>query len=946
MAQYQGSARSSGFDAINVPDNAQRVRDAGQKRIDELRRTYNQTIQNQKGAADELQQSHNEFLTAQGRNDKLQATYEKTYEAALRERFQQKIDKGQKQAELERDRYERLSTFSKEAGKLGKEMYDEYKSHRQRMGMALIYNTGLTAEELQTLRRGEDGLASEHAATNAIIARLKKRNASASEIKQIQELDGWILLGAQKELARKAGHAYRIHLNSSEVKAKEHDLGDGRKMSLQKAFESGDINDYTAVRGIISSNFLSRYEGYDLAFMEEYVFPDMRQADESNQLEFSSKQQEQFEKQQTEQFRTGVANMVAEGLAGNKYAWENFVKMEAGTDKGPALGDMKRKALEHLAAMMKEGYFESGQLTQIQDMVRGQLLTIGGKTVTFEEQNLGKGSTDIRFFNDMDKIVYNDEVFREKQEDLAHDKIDDTVRKELMRQIRGDGLSTAEVNAALKEHYQLREPPNDIQNLMTTRSIGINRELQKAQAEYLVTSGTEVTEIMLMTKFPALTFEDRRSLLGMSGVSKAGSGETGLKSYMKSVEQEIRTAMKTINDLNPGTQAAGMIEIMRRNFPAEFAAQKAVPANKFYSDSDIAELVEAKYLRQINANKGLGEGIFRRKTYIDKNGQEKLLTGNKAGFVDVGKTPDVATETYRTVLQAVNDDVTSFQKQKLLGEMSDVNSWASDIPSIAKTGQPKEWLTTLARTTGIPWKQLFNAQASLYNPEYKIPLNRLEDAAAGISPGFMNRIGVPATVTAVAMGSINQSRAQGAQGIEVYRPLLELIASYESSNDTVHGGYDAMNLGGTHGGSRAIGSNTGAVYFQKPLIEMTLGEIMEKQFSGQLHAAGRYQFLGTTLQDVLDNGQPGGISLDSKFDQATQDKLAVAYIRMTLRAFPSNPAGGIRGRWIGVKDHVSYEELQQIIDRIQNNTRVQGTAFANCEIDPAIYAHCEKRKLL
>ena len=72
-----------------------------------------------------------------------------------------------------------------------------------------------------------------------------------------------------------------------------------------------------------------------------------------------------------------------------------------------------------------------------------------------------------------------------------------------------------------------------------------------------------------------------------------------------------------------------------------------------------------------------------------------------------------------------------------------------------------------------------------------------------------------------------------------------------------------MNLGGTHGGSRAIGSNTGTMYFKKPLIKMTVGEIMDMQAAGQLHAAGRYQFLGSTLQDVFNRGRPGGITRDS-----------------------------------------------------------------------------------
>ena len=80
------------------------------------------------------------------------------------------------------------------------------------------------------------------------------------------------------------------------------------------------------------------------------------------------------------------------------------------------------------------------------------------------------------------------------------------------------------------------------------------------------------------------------------------------------------------------------------------------------------------------------------------------------------------------------------------------------------------------------------------------------------------------------------------------------------------------------------------------------------------------------------------------FDAATQDKLAVTYIRMTMRDFPGDPTSGIRGRWIGVKDNLTYEETQAIVNRIQQDTRVQGTAFANHEIDSAVYAHSANRK--
>lgn len=932
MSEFRGSARSSGFDAISLPDNARRVQESGNKRIEELRRTYQQSIANKASVVDDMKESYQQTRTALNRNINLTNTYEKAYEQALRKKYEQKLTKQKTQDKYERSRYDRLSTFSKEAGKLGKEMYEQHKEQRQRDGMAIIFNTGLTAEELQTLRKGEDGLQAEHAATNAIINRLKQNGASASEIKQIQELDGWILYGAQKELARRGGDAFRIHLQSKEVRTKKYDLGEGKKLSLQKALENGDQGAYIKIRGMIEGKFLERYQGYDLAFAEEYLFPGMREVRRNDDINFASVLQEQFEKNQEEIFQTAVSNMLADAKDGNSFAFQDLVRVEAGSDSGPGLGIQRKKIFQTFVKMVQNGAIDNP--VEAINLLYNQQFTINGKQVSYIDQF---NKNDSQLITDLSKVLHEKNRFRVAQESLAEAQLFDRLEKEAVRQAKGDGLSNDEAQYIINTLAAKGLSPRGVlQDLLVTRSLPVDRDAQYQMLQDEIAMGATFTEAQIAAKFPALTPTQRQQVVSATSMNGSGNGSKGLKSYTDTISQAIKTASGTANLVDPGFMATGMIGIMKREFTKEFFRRRQDPKYGNYTDDQIAQELMLNHLDDLNANGG--KGIYER----IKSG-DKIVTGTGAGFVQVTKPPTVDSPLWSRTTKLIDTNPSVLNDKPLLGDINDPNSWASQIPEIIKTGQPPAWLTSLSRYTNTPWKILFNRQAALYG-NYRLPLSRIQDAAEGISPGFLNRIGVAASGTGIIMGSVNQARAQGAQGLEVYRPLLNLIASYESSNDTVHGGYDAMNLGGTHGGSRAIGSNTGAVYFKKPLIQMTVGEIMDKQAAGQLHAAGRYQFLGSTLQDVFNRGNPGGISRDSLFDAATQDKLAVTYIRMTMRDFPGDPTSGIRGRWIGVKDNLTYQQTQDIVNRIQQDTRVQGTAFANHEIDPAIYAHSANRK--
>jgi hypothetical protein len=146
---------------------------------------------------------------------------------------------------------------------------------------------------------------------------------------------------------------------------------------------------------------------------------------------------------------------------------------------------------------------------------------------------------------------------------------------------------------------------------------------------------------------------------------------------------------------------------------------------------------------------------------------------------------------------------------------------------------------------------------------------------------------------------------------EGYRPLLDLVASKES---TSYGGYDAMNTGGAAGGTVAYGSANSKNLFGRGLSQMSVAEVMNLQASNKVHAAGRYQIIGSTLKDLIQNG---AATPNDRFDASTQDKLAVALARRRLAR--GNAMVGLRNEWIGLRK-VPDAVLQRAVAQFNNSS--------------------------
>lgn len=147
-------------------------------------------------------------------------------------------------------------------------------------------------------------------------------------------------------------------------------------------------------------------------------------------------------------------------------------------------------------------------------------------------------------------------------------------------------------------------------------------------------------------------------------------------------------------------------------------------------------------------------------------------------------------------------------------------------------------------------------------------------------------------------------------------PLLPLIDRTEGA-----GSYDTLFGHSQRGNGRFAGIK---------VSEMTIGEALQfadtsgaygqwvKEELGRIgHTPrvatpmGRYQFVGTTLRSVAEQM---GLSMDTLFDQRTQDAMFDFHARQTLRGKTGQAAlNAIRGQWEGFKN-VSDEELLRAVN--------------------------------
>ena len=947
MAEFRSSARNSGFNSINIPDNARRVQQAGNKRIEDLRRVYEQTIKQRDQYLQDRQFSDAAVEKQLNANRNLESDFRADYKQALRQRQNQQIQKLKDRDEKQLDAYERLGTFSKGAAKLGKELYESNKKERQAYGLSLVLQTGVTAEELQALRNKEIDLQVEGAANNEVVQRLKARGAGPAEIKKLQDLNGWALYGAQKALAKNGRSDFYTYITDPSQRRKKFKV-DGGEMSLEQAENLGLSSERKNILGQLKHQFLKAYTDYDLTFADKYLFPGIRQVDNVIDQQFNAKLANQTRAEEQRNRFTAIGGLLNDQDQ-NEFVLDDYLVMQSGTGKGEALGAARRQFLEDLEVMAKNGLIDRNELIRI----KGMKLKVGGKVVTFGEQYLSNNKNpDAVAWASITRLVDKSEL---EEESILQQKYAVRNRQwlEQVGQARPvTGFSKAEALALADQWRKLpgnygKALPQEIINLLTSQDVGVDTFYaeQAARAKALTGGFTFAGQIEAM--YPGLPQSKIKEIQRLAGFDENGRrNKDQFKPYIKSLVEELRGITETTNMLSPGQAVLNFTPIVEEKFYDDLNERLLLDSNRGKSVMQVAQELAADTRAQIkednktdNEYKLVKPGFYS----LSVNSDGKVITGSGQNFANSSGVPkNYATKTNEAIA-LLDGDPNNYDNIRLFGKVDDVDrsGLAAEIPLIAETQRAPNWLLDLSQQIGIPWKTLFNAQVKLYhgeNSRYLIDTSPAEGMAEVISPEVQNILGKNWSPATLQQASTQQQRNIGYTGTDVYRPILDLIASQESSNDTKYGGYDAMNLGGTNGGRTPIHPTVGERYFQRPLTDFTLGEIYSLQQQGKLHAAGRYQFTEIAIYDMIDRRfMPADVSMDSKFDQATQDKLAIAYFRQSIQDFQSTNQDVIYGlgqRWIGL-EKLSRAELEDTVKRIQADPRYQQPGFLGYEVDPS-----------
>ena len=745
-----------------------------------------------------------------------------------------------RQAGLQQIELNKLTNLAQFSETLSNTLVEQVKQKNQadeEAGLMLAYTDGLPEPTVQQFDESENIILQAESQFKTVASTAEQEGAPVDVVRQFRNLGGWKAYGYARGMAEQAAAGYgRFYQSAAENTAVNIN---GQEITLASAKSSPER---AAVEAQIRSQYLSQFAGYNPALLNKYLFPAMRQYENKAATEWAETQQAVLKEERKSEAQDTLYNGIKAGRGGETLI--EFINRFSGDFGG--VGNSRKvgiQILEDLINARQIGKAEVDAILEFQFKAKdGSMRKVG--------EYWGRDFTKVKdlLFN-ASRTELQQELTRQQDSQSEFKLTFDQQTAE--RRAQGRDWTEAELRQIATDYESkgLGPAPDWLKNFMSREDraddLDKDRLMQRRQwIGFLTEEDLKSVSAALYSQMIGYVKEDKK----LTEVPKSFADEA--KSKIGALAAKFLNETEGSKDKSPDY------------YNAFFSAQSSY--TRYFQEN-------------IRAGMNQNDANIRAMERVEKNFTAGTYTIKPTAAAD-----QQARMNYARASAAWSKNSNLVNTAVLPGTERDIQI----LEQYAKTGRGQ-----------IPYIYYQLAQGQRNLTAWDIANAQLQAAGKGalLRPRAVEYVDQQdPQIRALFNWRPTAARAsRAAMMTQDFKPLLDLVASKES---TSYGGYDAMNTGGAAGGTVAYGSANSKNVFGRGLSQMTVAEVMDLQASNRVHAAGRYQIIGGTLRDLIKNG---AATPNDRFDEATQDKLAVALARRRLAR--GNAMVGLRNEWIGLQ---------------------------------------------
>lgn len=747
---------------------------------------------------------------------------------------------------------EELGKFSETLTKSLVEIQDKRNKAAMQRGLMLALSEGISPEEQAQFDADEAVLTEGKVEADKAAEELQAQTGDVFLADRVRGLSGWEKYGYTKGMVQNGAANYSLYV------AKE-----APNVSLQignrtVTFENAETpEEFAALRSYLSSKYVEQFQGINPALLNKYLFETIRREDATAAINFAATVTKRREAELALERSDGLIGQLN---SGTPQAISDFILNHP---KGVQLG--RAEMVEIVKAGIENGSIDPQQLLNALDET---VTTSGGYTGPLS----GLSASIYKPLQEAAQAAIRQDV-QDRANDLKAAQMTFTMdAKEALLQIVKSGRQPTDADIkALEdkwnENFTGTPFPTDLNNVITVEQSDVQGHKDRLDALLVTRNG-----ILLETDLANAPYAVREQY--QEYVDKGKAINAMPQQTKADIDRDIKANVKQNNlylDGNKEINAAGE-EIVRRARDDAHALY-AQYITDGYSEKDARDAALADVAKRMQ------RGDYTKPREVgDSALSDRLQQARK----DISANPAVIS----TKIFLNEEERAATQKALQKGSRE----------------QLPRALRLLAAQAGIdPWtfavEQMNAANITITLPEQR---PQSEDAVDKVSPEIQALLRRSPSVSRTTRAVLESNLEGDAKW------FLDQVASRESS---AHGDYDAMNTGGSGmGPNNTARGSANSCDVTGCLSQMTIGEVMSLQSQGQIFAAGRYQFIPDTLAETV---KQLGLSMDTPFDAATQDALAIG--RLTWRLSVQNSTTGLRNEWQGLW-HESDTKVTEMLD--------------------------------